>query len=464
MSNVISSVTTSIHGEYNAYRFVSNRRDMCKCRECGTVQRTTFRCEKCEVQLVFIYARSNVYTHKVITEFNDGNKVYSVVGSYVDYSVDRRNFFVKNISLRMKHKANGKIQLTCNGRLVYTSSQVGMVLDYLVGVFGAELPVQSISEYYYTNNPRLNDLLPMVGTSIYNPDRMATFYASISPSVRAKIYYHYDKHGTKGARQAIIGVNHKPLLKLVWNYLELAEPVVLALKKGVGAEQLAHYIGRVSEENQYGVASALASLAVLGVSPAKSFNIVKEQGYSYDNALRDTASMYSQILKKFNSSYALPYPGEYDPRLHNIVQRDFNIYSMGEAGKLDMPVPKSAKEMSEGEYGIVYPKVARELIECGVNMNICVGSYVDRLVSKKLEIFFVKDIAGEYVACLEVRKDRLVQAKLEKNKCVSTNPVIYQFVKDWCEKYNISYDNTYDMNEEQEEGVRNLEYGDDLPF
>lgn len=98
-----------------------------------------------------------------------------------------------------------------------------------------------------------------------------------------------------------------------------------------------------------------------------------------------------------------------------------------------------------GEHYAIRPvNTINELITVGNRMGICVASYRNAQHNKRLEIFLAVDIHDNYVACLEVRQNNLVQAKLKYNKQVATNPQMAKDVNAWA-KHNKFVISTKDM-------------------
>lgn len=477
MSNVISMQKQKIiASSFNAYRFVSRRRDVIKCRECNHVQSFDLTCSSCGVFLHFAYCDKDHLTHKLVTEFEDGNVVYSVVGIRARYSAKQNNFFIKTVSWRLKKTVKGKYLAFRNNRAYFDTISVDKILQILYPYFEVELPVKDIYEYCHANNPRLKDILSMVSVNDqFGEKPIWEFYNQIPAYVRSRIYRHYDKFGTKGARQALIGTSNKCLLNLAWSNLNVAEAIATGLKAGIDPDMFCHFIDQFGDFFEEGcipsLVGALSSLVTLGMSPKRSFNYLmkKFKGVRFIQAymITDTADMYATILKKYNKDYVLPLKGDYSDAMHDRVQRDYNIYILESEGIKYLPKPKIGV-MSEGPYGLTYPKLTRELIECGMDMDICVASYIQRVMEKKTQIFFIKDVEGQYKVCLEVNhENRLIQAKLHKNVAVVSDDILCQFVKDWCKKYDVDYTQSYDMSEYMNGvtyGFEPMLNADDLPF
>lgn len=107
--------------------------------------------------------------------------------------------------------------------------------------------------------------------------------------------------------------------------------------------------------------------------------------------------------------------------------------------------------------GLIFrsPKTPFELQSVGRKLKICVESYAQHFFLERLElVLLTKQNANhqeEYVGCLEIVDNKLVQAKLSCNRVVISDGSVFKAVTAWLKHQNIqSY--TYDM------GVLNPHY------
>ena len=89
--------------------------------------------------------------------------------------------------------------------------------------------------------------------------------------------------------------------------------------------------------------------------------------------------------------------------------------------------------MQRDRLSFFLPKESMELLEAGQALHNCVASYGKAMGSKDLWIVLVADDNGRLAACLEIKKDKLVQAKLDCNKPVHANPALNAEVLAWAE-------------------------------
>ena len=84
------------------------------------------------------------------------------------------------------------------------------------------------------------------------------------------------------------------------------------------------------------------------------------------------------------------------------------------------------------------PEHSKELMEIGDQMHNCVRTYDESMRLGKSYIVPVTDDNGKLVACLEVRGNALVQAKLKRNEPVRKDKKLCAAVLDWCRKTGLS--------------------------
>ncbi len=83
-------------------------------------------------------------------------------------------------------------------------------------------------------------------------------------------------------------------------------------------------------------------------------------------------------------------------------------------------------------YSVRLPENPIKLGDIGDAMHICVGSYGERAVSKACTIYYVVDQNEKYQACIEVCKNKLIQAKGYCNKSLEGD--VAEVVRKWVER------------------------------
>ena len=100
---------------------------------------------------------------------------------------------------------------------------------------------------------------------------------------------------------------------------------------------------------------------------------------------------------------------------------------------LDIPEPiKRRFEMQKDSLKFFLPDTAWQLRDGGREFNNCVYTYAKRVKDGECQIAFMADDKGKLVACLEIRGDRLVQAKLKFNRPVKQDDEVQQEIIKWC--------------------------------
>lgn len=84
------------------------------------------------------------------------------------------------------------------------------------------------------------------------------------------------------------------------------------------------------------------------------------------------------------------------------------------------------------------PKESMDLFHAGKSLHNCVGSYGKAVADQQKWIVLVADDKGKLTACLEIRENKLVQAKLDSNAAVSKNPALNAEVVAWAKAAGIT--------------------------
>lgn len=88
------------------------------------------------------------------------------------------------------------------------------------------------------------------------------------------------------------------------------------------------------------------------------------------------------------------------------------------------------------------PVNAAELNQVGSKLNICVSMYKEDFFLGRLDIVLVtkQNIEGieKYIACIEVKRKQIVQAKLNSNRPVQINKPLMKSVRAWAKKQDLA--------------------------
>jgi hypothetical protein len=80
------------------------------------------------------------------------------------------------------------------------------------------------------------------------------------------------------------------------------------------------------------------------------------------------------------------------------------------------------------------PAESRELLEAGAELHNCVATYGRAMRDNTKWIVLVADDRGRLAACLEVRGKELLQAKIDRNKLVASDPILNREVLAWAKE------------------------------
>ena len=93
------------------------------------------------------------------------------------------------------------------------------------------------------------------------------------------------------------------------------------------------------------------------------------------------------------------------------------------------------------------PLSANELLAVGNELHNCVGTYADKVLAHERWICVIAK-GNELIACLEIKENCLVQAKLKYNKSVKEDTEINDTILKWCKEARILID-TKDIDKEK---------------
>lgn len=106
---------------------------------------------------------------------------------------------------------------------------------------------------------------------------------------------------------------------------------------------------------------------------------------------------------------------------HKIACRNYNrLKEQFDEDKFRERIDKSY-ECAFGDYRFIYPNSTDEIKEEAVRQNNCVASYINRVINGECHILFLRknDSLGESLVTVEVRNNKIVQAKRKFNDPVT---------------------------------------------
>lgn len=119
---------------------------------------------------------------------------------------------------------------------------------------------------------------------------------------------------------------------------------------------------------------------------------------------------------------------------HNVVMENKKLLDEKEKENIFERTVKNHKiyEFSNKQYSILAPNTTKDLVYEGNVLNHCVASYVDRVISGKSKIFFIRkneELENPYVTCELDVMNNMVQIRGKYN----SNPTeeVLRFTKEW---------------------------------
>lgn len=373
----------------------------------------------------YIYTWVN---HIQITQWENSITIFQTSKRWVSHIHTRKDVAVPSYdSVRICE--NGKLFFTIKGKKSYkldvNAYVFASIAHSLNECFNDHIvePL-TINEIAIANNPRLADLAK------YLPDHQVTNMFTLSSYIRSRIYKAYDQKGTGAAYKAILGINHKPLLAIAWSQPTIVQHLRRMLKEGVSADQLAHQLEKVHPWNLQ------ACMTLTEIYPlAKAIKIFEKSKPSPAvHWVHDLVRIY-KALQKMGVTVPLSFDVEYD---HDLVSLEWSRRAREKKSQIQLPVYPEL-EHKEGEWSFDSPKLGAELLDAGVNLSICVGSYIEYVAAKVKKVIIIRK-DGKDFACLEIVNDRLCQAKLYRNQRIATHPELLALVLAWAERLKLTLD------------------------
>lgn len=369
------------------------------------------------------------YHHIQVTQWENSITIVRMSKRWVSHIHTRKDVVIPSYdSVRICE--NGKLFFTIKGKKsyklhsnVFIFSSIAFSLNKSLKRYLIDPPTDS--EIAIANNPRLADLAK------YLPGQRATNMFVLSSYVRSRIYKAYDEKGTGAAYKAILGVSNKPLLAIAWSQPATVQHLRRMLKEGIPADKLAHQLEKV---HVWGLQACVALAEIYPLTKAiKIFDKSKENNIEIEY-VSDLVSQY-KALKQMGVSMPLSFDVERD---HDLTALELNRRIRTAKSLTQLPVYPEL-EYKEGEWSFESPKLGMELLDAGIILNLCVGSYISRVVAKMTKVIVIRK-DGKDFGCLEVINNRLYQAKLRHNQRIVTHPELLALVLAWAKRLELTLD------------------------
>lgn len=161
----------------------------------------------------------------------------------------------------------------------------------------------------------------------------------------------------------------------------------------------------------------------------KTYEAMEDMGYLIKE-LYDYAKMMNTISDKFDK-----YPRHF-LTTHKIACRNYNRMKKEFSEDLFKKRIMKKYECTFGDYQFIYPENIQDIKDESVQQNNCVSSYIDKVIDGKCHIMFLrkKSAPDESLVTIEIRNDRIVQAKRRFNDDVTDEE--QKVIDNWNKKFS----------------------------
>lgn len=155
--------------------------------------------------------------------------------------------------------------------------------------------------------------------------------------------------------------------------------------------------------------------------------------------IADSVHMQQSLLEQ---GITLNIPSKNLKEVHDYLSPIYTVYrkaeSSAEVSALEsVDTSEQLLAFTTNDYVVRSPFTASELMDVGSQMRHCVAAYADRFYYRQIEIAVLTDTDGEYLVCLEIYGNSVVQAKMKFNKPVSQNKEYLAVVMDFITLNNL---------------------------
>ncbi len=146
----------------------------------------------------------------------------------------------------------------------------------------------------------------------------------------------------------------------------------------------------------------------------------------------DTIRMYSFVHNK--NRIPVDFTGTI-MEIHDKLSVQYNKIKHANR-KIEYSAEETKREAEYNGYTVHTAEDTDKLFDIGNKMHICVGSYGDMAVEKKTTIYYITDQNGKYAACIEVKNNKLLQAKGYCNNSLAGD--VAEVVKSWVKEKRVA--------------------------
>ena len=153
----------------------------------------------------------------------------------------------------------------------------------------------------------------------------------------------------------------------------------------------------------------------------------------YDDYLNMQIAIYGKVRYKYPDSLKLE---------HDKLVMKFNLHKQYYQDKIIKFNQDRIKELEykTKKYSIILPKTSQDIIDEGVNLHHCVGSYVEKVKDGKTHILFMRktDDIDESLITIEFNDNSILMVRGLQNRYVDEEEK--EFIQKWAIEKNINID------------------------
>lgn len=146
--------------------------------------------------------------------------------------------------------------------------------------------------------------------------------------------------------------------------------------------------------------------------------------HSRAEVIYDAIDMYSRLQE---SDLQIQLHSSNTKEIHDYLVPIYTLYARSKVGAeaeaiRTISTAEQLKTLSMNGFTVRSPYTAYELMDVGAQMRHCVSSYAESFYYRIIEIALLTNEGGDYLVCLEIKNNAVIQAKMRFNEPVKNNP------------------------------------------
>ena len=143
----------------------------------------------------------------------------------------------------------------------------------------------------------------------------------------------------------------------------------------------------------------------------------------------DCLNMQKEIYGKVKDKYPTHFKETHD---RTVLIYNLNLEYFKEKKIEELNIHNKFLEFSDKNYSIIVAKTSQDLIEEGINLHHCVGSYVNKVKNAECSIFFLRktDDIDTSLITIEVVEDKIYQVRGLCERLMDEDE--RKFLNKWC--------------------------------